>query len=250
MNNHFTILIPSYNVENWAEKNITSAINQNYDNFDIVYIDDCSGDSTFEIAKGVFSGYKPKNSNCNVVLERNSFNKGKMHNVFEAVCASKDGTIVIILDGDDWLAHDNVLSYLNDVYNSGDVWMSNGSYVIEPSGEVVRPLVNENYWNGNIRKKSWEFSHLGTFKKELFCRIKRKDLMNHEGAFWSTTSDQAIMWPMVEMASDTHFRAINEVLYVYNRLNPLCDDMVNRYDQLLTERIIRNKKPYSRLGSL
>ena len=52
-----------------------------------------------------------------------------------------------------------------------------------------------------------------------------KDLMNKQGEFWSTTSDQAAMWPMAEMAGPEHFRALKNVLYVYNRLNPLSDSI-------------------------
>ena len=173
-----------------------------------------------------------------------------MHNVHDAVHSMKDNTIVVILDGDDWLPNENVLKYLNDVYNSGDIWMTNGSYIIEPTHEIVRPKISDSYWSGNIRAKTWEFSHLGTFKKELFCKIKRKDLMSSYGEFWSTTSDQAIMWPMAEMAGPENFKSIDEVLYVYNRLNPLSDDRAHRTDQLSTERVIRNKKPYNKLVSL
>ena len=58
------------------------------------------------------------------------------------------------------------------------------------------------------------------------------------------------MWPMAEMAGPEHFKAINKVLYVYNRMNPISDDRAHRQDQLLTEQIIRNKKPYSKLQQL
>lgn len=246
--NHFTVLIPSYNAGPWAHANITSVINQEYDNYDIVYIDDCSTDDTFDVVKDLITNCKDKKFEPR--LQKNSFNKGKMENVYEAVHDSKDNTIIVILDGDDWLANKSVLSYLNNVYAFDDIWMTNGSYIIEPTKEVVRPKINENYWSGTIRHKSWQFSHLGTFKKELFCKIKRKDFMNKQGEYWNTTSDQAIMWPLAEMSGPKHFKVIDEVLYVYNRQNPLSDDRAHRQDQLMTEHIIRNKKPYSRLESL
>jgi len=244
MHNHFTILITAYNCENWAEKNLNSAIQQKYDNFDVVYVDDNSSDKTWEI----ISSYK----RCeNLKLIRNVFNKGKMYNMYEAIRdIQNEDTIVVILDGDDWLIDENVLSCLNETYKADNIWMTNGSYVIEPTKEVVRPLIDKNYWQGAIRKKSWQFSHLGTFRKKLFCKIKRKDFMNKQSLFWETTSDQAIMWPMAEMAGPEHFKSIDKVLYVYNRLNALSDDRVNRIDQLKTEQIIRNKNSYERLRNL
>ena len=236
-------------MEKWTERNIASVVSQDYNNYDIIYIDDCSTDATSELAQKLLND-GAKTNNFNLHFENNSFNRGKMHNVHDAVHNAPDNTIIVILDGDDWLANDGVLSCLNDVYGSGDVWMTNGSYIVEPTQEVVCPKINQQYWNGDIRTKSWEFSHLGTFKKELFCKIKRKDLMNTQGQYWSTTSDQAIMWPMAEMCGPEHFRAIDEVLYVYNRLNPLSDDRAHRTDQLATEHVIRHKKPYERLKAL
>ena len=242
MNTHFTIVIPSYNCRNWIQRNLNSACHQEYDNFDIIYIDDASTDSTAEILK------EYKKDNLEIII--NPFNKGKMENLFNVINSAKDNTIILILDGDDWLVHTDVLKILNDVYKSDDVWMTNGSYIIEPTKEVVSPQINSSYWKGEIRKKSWEFSHLGTFRKKLFCKIKRKDLMNKQGEFWTTTSDQAVMWPMAEMCGPDHFKVIENILYVYNRLNPLSDDRAHRKDQLVTEQIIRNKKSYSRLEHL
>jgi len=53
--NHFTILIPSYNNIKWIEKSIDSAINQNYGNFDIIYIDAESNDGSFELVTEKYS---------------------------------------------------------------------------------------------------------------------------------------------------------------------------------------------------
>ena len=238
--NHFTILVTSYNCESWVEKSLNSVYNQQYKNFDVIYIDDNSSDDTHKEAL--------KFNNLKTI--RNTFNKGKMQNVCESMSFMRQDTIVVVLDGDDWLYDDLVLNKLNEVYSSEEVWMTNGSYIIEPTNQIVRPNIKSNYWSGNIRQKSWEFSHLGSFRKKLFDKIKKKDFMNSRGEYWNTTSDQAIMWPLAEMSGPEHHRSINDVLYVYNRLNPLSDDRVHRQDQLQTERIIRSLKPYKRLESL
>jgi glycosyltransferase involved in cell wall biosynthesis len=245
---HFTIVIPTLNCSQWVENCLSSVCNQSHSNYDVIYIDDASTDGTAEAVEAFLKLY-PFNQGL-FKLVKNPFNKGKMENIYHAITEAKDGTVIVIVDGDDWLAHSNVLAKLASIYSSSDVWMTNGSYKVEPTGEVVTPRVENSYWEGTIRHKSWEFSHLGTFKKELFCRIKRKDLMNKRGEFWATTSDQAIMWPMAEMCGPDHFRGISEVLYIYNRLNPLADDRVHREDQLMTEQTIRAAVPYARLKAL
>ena len=46
-------------------------------------------------------------------------------------------SIIVSIDGDDWFKHDNVLTKLNEVYNSGDVWMTYGTYEEYPYRDVT-----------------------------------------------------------------------------------------------------------------
>ncbi len=247
MRNHFTVFVPSYNAKKWVKSNLSSIFNQKYDNYDLFYVDDCSDDGTYEECLEFFKNNDFNGKNKKIV--KNSFNKGKMYNICAANEEFREDTIVVVVDGDDWLYDEHVLSKLNDYYTD-QVWMTNGSYVIVPQNVVVSPKVSESYWDGNIRTKSWEFSHLGTFRKKLFDKIKKKDFMSKQGEYFSTTSDQAIMWPLAEMAGPKHSLSLTDVLYCYNRMNPLADDLVNRKDQLDTERDIRGRKPYVRLEAL
>ena len=245
--NHFTFVITCYNCEKYVEKNLSSVLEQKYDNYDIVYVDDASTDYTFEKARQILedSGFEEER----LRISRNSFNKGKMENVYNAVKNSKEGTIIVIVDGDDWLMNKHVLTLLNNVYDE-NIWMTNGSYKVEPAGNIVGPKIDSNYWKGNIRHKTWEFSHIGTFRRELFLKIKLKDMLRKDGVFFQTSSDQAMMWPMAEMASEEHFFPIYEPLYTYNFQNPLSDHCVKRVDQLDTEKHIRNLEPYKKLEAL
>ena len=242
MDNHFSIVITAFNCGPWVKQNISSVLSQDYSKYDIYYVDDFSQDDT----KHQLQAFKGER----IIPIFNNHNKGKMKNLIDVNSQLKSDTIIVVLDGDDWLHDNGVLGHLNDVYNDERVWMTNGSYIVKPSNEIVKPKIDPEYWNGHIRKKSWEFSHLGTFRKPLFDKIKKRDLMDKQGNYWSTTSDQAIMWPMVEMCGPEHHHVIERVMYVYNRMNPISDDRINRIDQLQTEKTIREMKPYERLDSL
>tara|TARA_Y100000034_G_C6901831_1_gene417298 strand:- start:2984 stop:3715 length:732 start_codon:yes stop_codon:yes gene_type:complete len=243
LDNHFTILIPSYNAEGFVRKNLGSVLSQKYKNYLIYYVDDNSTDKTYKIAKDLLSDEH--------IIVRNSFNKGKMDNVFSSLKALKNkNTIVLILDGDDWLFDGEVLSYLNEVYKNPDIWMTSGSYLESDTKNIIRPNIDYDFWVGNIRKKQWKTSHLISFRLELFLKIKRKDFMKKNGEFFSTTSDQAMIFPMIEMAGREHFLEIKDLLYVYNRDNPLSDDKIYREDQLRTEKYIRSLQPYKQLDTI
>ena len=245
MNNHFTIVIPAYNCEDWVRKNLNSALSQEYSNYDVVYIDDCSTDKTNQIAKEVLKANEKK-----FKIVSNGTNRKALYNLYTNIHSARDDSIIVTLDGDDMLSGKDVLSYLNNVYEESCCWMTVGSYIQNDNYQVVSPTVSENYWNMNIRKIPWSFSHLRTFRKELFCKIKKEDLLDNDGDFYKCTFDRAMMYPMVEMSGKERIKLINKVLYVYNRLNPISVDRVHRVDQLRIEAQVSDKVQYSKLESL
>lgn len=245
MKNHFTIVIPSFNNERWVKKNLTSALKQEYENFCVSYTDDASTDKTYELAEEIIG-----NSNVDACLIRNETNKRALHNIVKSVEKSKPDSIILTLDGDDWLPHPQVLSTLNEIYSNPDVWITSGSYIDNSNGLVSSPVIKEGFWENNIRHLIWTISHLRTFRRELFLSINQEDLKDKDNEFYKFTFDQAMMFPMVEMSGPKHFHAIDEVLYVYNRNNPNSVDRIHRHEQLRIEQDIRRKKPYLRKENL
>ena len=244
---HFTIIVPAYNCSEWASRNITSIITQNYDekDYDIVYINDCSTDNTAELVEKkleLFTG------DCSLV--NNKTNLKALRNLYDQIHAAKEGTVIVTVDGDDWLSDINVLNYLNEIYTKQDAWITAGSYISLSDYRVNSPIVDNEYFDSNIRLKPWTISHLRTFKKSLFERIKKEDLLDTDGEFYKATFDRAMMYPMVEMSGPEHFHAIRKILYIYNDANPLNVHKVLRRDQLRIEAQICGKTPYERLTSL
>lgn len=239
--NHFTILIPSYNNIKWIEKSIDSAINQNYKNFDIIYIDAESTDGSYEL---VLNKYHNK-----IFIVKNDVRKYQIENFLVGTKMAKEKSIIVTLDGDDWLKHDNVLNVLNDVYND-DVWMTYGSYENDNGTKGITGYYDNNIiQNNSFRKSSWYASHLRTFRKELFLSIKDSDLRDNSGNYYKMAGDLLMEFPMLEM-SGFKSRHIDQILYVYNRQNPLSDDKINRDLQYTTEIELRNKEPYNRLEKI
>ena len=60
MKSHFTIIIPAYNCEQWVSRNLNSALRQEYDNYDIVYVDDCSTDNTLKLVNEILEKSEKK----------------------------------------------------------------------------------------------------------------------------------------------------------------------------------------------
>jgi glycosyltransferase involved in cell wall biosynthesis len=246
----FVIVIPSYNNEEYVERNLASVLDQEYENYRVIYIDDCSTDKTYEKALSCI-----ERSKKNVTLIRNAKNQKALHNLYDAVHSCHDKEIVVLLDGDDWLAHKGVLKELNRYYNDPRVWLTYGQYMTYPNYELGicrEPLFKTYLKKGNLRKvglfsksTDWFFSHLRTFYAGLFKKIQKEDLL-YKGEFFSSAWDFAILFPMVEMARE-HAIFIPSILYIYNRETPFNDDKLRAEEQYKLNLYIRSMNPYKKI---
>lgn len=237
----FVIVIPSYNNEQWCVKNINSAINQNYENYRVLFTDDCSKDNTFELVSEVVKAAKREDI---TTLVRNEKRLGALHNLYDMIHSCEGDEIILTLDGDDWFPDSNVLTKLNEVYANEDVWLTYGQYTNHPMGGigVAAPYPSHIIESASIRSYTWGASHLRTFYAWLFQKIKKEDLMR-DGIFFPMTWDFAIMMPQLEMAGK-HSKYLSDILYVYNMENPINDHKVNVRLQQDLDRHIRGMPRY------
>jgi glycosyltransferase involved in cell wall biosynthesis len=239
------VIIPSYNNRRWYERNLSSVVAQDYHNFRVIYVDDCSSDSTGELVEQFIAD---RNSGSLIHLIRNPVRLGALQNLYNTIHTCDDDEIIILLDGDDWFAHDGVLQKVDQVYANSDCWMTYGQYRSWPdngigfSKEIPHDVIETN----RFRENEWCSSHLRSFYAWLFKSIKVEDLISPFGTFYDMAWDQAIMFPMLEMAG---YRAkfIGEILYIYNAANPINDWKVDRQLQRSLETVIRRQQRYDRL---
>ena len=253
MNNHFKIFIPFYNVEDWIVRTVRSVKGQDYTNFECILVDDMSTDKSVEILQ------KEISDDDRFKLIENTEKKYALRNLCDTIVQfdPKDSDIIIILHGDDWLANRRTLSIVNENYNEFDCWLTYGNYVEYPSkirGKFSIKVPDQIIETNTIRLVQWMTSHLQTFKYGLWKHIDQErsfkesddpDKEHHFPFAW----DLAWMFPLIELAGKkSHF--ISDILYVYNRANPLNVDKVERQIQLMTERKIRSMEPYNPLNTI
>lgn len=249
----FVIVVPSFNNSEWVKRNLKSIFAQKYDNYRVIYIDDASSDNTLKL---VCESVETVNMGHRVKIIHNETNKGACENIFRAMHSCEEGEIALVVDGDDWLAHEHVLERLNEIYANPDVWMTYGSYIEYPSyrytvANFAQPLPKEVIEKNTIRKfsrKHWYLAHLRSFYVSLFKKIQEKDLLL-DGQFYKAAADVGWMIPMVEMAGQ-HVRYVDEVFYIYNRATPLNDHKVRAKQQQQIAEYIFNLPSYTRLTEL
>ncbi len=237
------IITASYNNKDVYKKNLFSIFSQEYDNWKLIYIDDCSTDGTADLVEKFVSEHGQEN---HFTLIRNSERKRQLYGQYHAIQSCPKDAIIVILDGDDWLAVSWALAYINEMYQTKDVWLTYGQFIYSSSHYIgyCLPLPSDLWPKKSIRTLSWVTGHLRTFYAGLFQRIDKCDLI-YEGNFFPVCADLATMFPMLEMAGPNHVKYIDPILYVYNDNDPSqrCDLSLQRK----MEWIIRSKKPYTTL---
>ena len=94
--------------------------------------------------------------------------------------------------------------------------------------------------SGDFRKDpKWRASHLRTFKAKLAKRLTKDDLSDEDGNFYRYAYDQALMFPMMEMACE-RIRFVSDILYIYNDENPMNVHKVEPEEQIEMAYRVRN----------
>lgn len=267
------IVIPSYNNEQWYMYNLLSVLNQRYQNYRIVYVNDCSTDGTAEDVEELartcvsrslrvfsfddtFSDNIPESAEkfkealnrekVFFTLVNNNSRCGALENLYRMIQSCEGHEIIVTVDGDDWLSDNEVLQRINEAYSSKEIWMTHGKFIEYPSVsyEWNEPVPPELVARNAVRQFKCP-SHLRTFYAWIFKKIALQDLL-YEGKFFAMAWDMAMMYPMLEMAAERH-HFFSEPNYVYNNSNPINDNKVNAELQRQLDGYIRSMKPYKRL---
>lgn len=234
------IVVPVYNAQDWIKDCIESIASQQHKDFDCVIVNDASKDKTGSVIEDL----KLDNRFTKV---HNESNKGALYNIvngFKMLETDKEPeSILMAIDGDDKLASITSLSVVNKVYTKlPNNLLTYGSYADFPSGANG---ICEAFPEEVIKTRSYRAypkfvtSHLRTFKSKLWHQLTQEDLTDpRTEKYYSITWDLAFMMPMLEMAGN-NFCFIQQVLYLYNRINPISDGYIRGKEQWETDQFIR-----------
>ena len=231
-----------YNSSDIVERTLGSIMSQTYKNFVCYITDDLSTDNSADVVENFIKDDDRFN------LIRNTKKRYQGGN-YDLICRDTKGVdgedIFIEVDGDDWLPDSKVFDRVVNHYNSGDIWIANGCFKYSDGRSGFSQPVNS---FDEIRQKSYTASHLRTWKIFLWRNIKRTDLYDDDGYYWTTTGDLSFMYPMLEMSGEAHYKFMNEINYIYNEQNPLNDHKVNMSKVNYYVGYAKNKKKYNLLN--
>jgi len=167
MNPLISVLIPVYNVEKFVEKSVLSILNQSYDNLEIIIVDDCSNDETFNIIK------KLSRIDQRIKVFRNASNLKIVETLNFAFSVSK-GEFIARMDGDDISDLDRIkkqFEYL--IYNDIDLLGTNVILIDENDNFIAEETYLTSH--NDINKVKFLFSpipHFWLAKRKVYEALK------------------------------------------------------------------------------
>jgi len=243
----FIVIVPVYNAVNYIEGCLNSILSQDYQNYELCVMDDCSTDGTWqkigEVCNRDWSRFNMCRNEYRVDCALANFVKA-----IELFSFDKEDVLCLV-DGDDKLADNHVLSYLNEVYSNPDIWLTYGQYV-PASGAYppyCKPIPDTRTYR---RSRNWLTSHFRTIKRKLWDKIDDKDMRGSDGKYYTCVADAAYLYPAIEMCGSRHLKFIERILYIYNDLNPSNEMKINSELSIKLSREIQDKPLYSELSEL
>ena len=216
------------------------------DKYHHVLIDDSSNDETPDLIEN----WQAQHPDHNVEFVRRRNRRGGTRNTLDGIKRAQPNSIVIELNGDDWLPDPGVFAFLNKVYQDPSVWMTYNT-LRESTGIIPfqLPLPRAIRRARSFREHPWVTSHLHTFRRPLFNHVPEEVLIDPEtGEFWLSADDIALYLYMLELAGD-HAKHLWRITYIYN-FHEQTEYRLDRKGQLDREQRIRSGRKAEVLDSI
>ncbi len=196
-----SVIVPIYNVENYVIKCLETLNNQTYNNIEVICIDDCSTDNSYNVVKKYIS------NKDNFILIKNKVNSGLSFTRNTGIEKSS-GDYISFIDSDDYVDLNFYEKLVNKIIkDKSDVAVCDINIVYESEGKIIKNKC------GDIGNKKINFVNNGLaasacnklFKKELF--------INEKFEIGKVNEDIAVIIPLLVNANKVSY--VEECCYYY-----------------------------------
>ncbi len=245
MNELVSIVIPVYQAEKTLERCVESIVTGTYQNVEVILVDDCSKDSSYEIGQTLEKKYSQ------VVCLHNEKNSG--------VSATRNkgleyahGTYLMFVDSDDWVAEDFVNFMVEHIR---DGIMPICGYVNHDEIQNKRTDIFGWQEEKKNRKVNVQDGIIELYEKRLLQMIWNKVFIMEKVREYQLQFDTKLhcgedfrfLLEYIECAKITDFLFLNKILYRYSRDNS--DSLATKFTEIALEEPLYNlRKMYELTG--
>ena len=199
MGGKVTVIVPFYNVEKYIGNCLSSLMKQDYPNYDVILIDDCSPDGSRAIVERYVERFPGK-----VKLLINEENLGQGRSRMKAVEAT-DADFIMFVDSDDYVATDYISTFVRSAGKKYDMVIS--GFTKDIQGKL------------NVFKVAHS-SYTILLYPVACCKIyKRQFLIDNKIDFSDSRKGEDIYFSLATFYARPKYKVIDYYGYFY-RLNP------------------------------
>lgn len=230
------VITPFRNAAEYLERCILSVAAQNYTNYHHYLIDDASTDNSIAQVEQVI-GNLPDEFSGRFTLIENDVSHGAVYNQVTQIRELDPETIIILLDGDDWLANrPDIFEHYNWLYHQGVEFTYGSAWSeIDQIPLVAQPYPDVVKQNRSYRKHrfTWglPYTHLRTFRQQLIKNIPDAEFQDNQGEWYRAGGDGSLFYSLIERCDPKRIHPVTDIVYCYNDCNPLNDYKVNAEQQ-------------------
>ena len=206
----FSIIVPIYNVERYLEQCIESVLAQDYQNYELILVDDGSPDNSIDICVK----YAKQYSNIVFIHKIN----GGVSDARNAGIQIARGEYLMFLDSDDYWEGTTILSDLQNIIteNNPDVIFNYMSSVYPD--KIVNHYINRDKLIGSFKEDFQDLYQDGIYLGFPFTKIMKRELiLKHQLFFIKGRTFEDVIWSFSLVKNINDYAIFRNCYNMYRR---------------------------------
>ncbi|KQS36123.1 glycosyltransferase family 2 protein [Pedobacter sp. Leaf194] len=186
-----SVIVPVYNHDQFLTLRIESILNQSYQDFELIILDDCSTDKSLSI----INSYSPSKIS-HIITNRQ--NGGSPFKQWKKGIEKAKGEYIWIAESDDYCSS-NFLKIATDTFNADPLisLFYSKSEMVDEDGKFANNL---DWWYSDLNANKWNESHSNDSKMEILTYLSKKNtIVNASAVVFKNTS--TIVWILNEVVN-------------------------------------------------
>lgn len=205
-----SVIIPVYNVEKYLDKCLTTVVYQNYNNLQIILVDDGSTDNSLSICKR----WSSKDERIEVYSKKN----GGLSDARNYGLRYAKGEYVSFVDSDDWISL-NMISKMVNVFFENDVDMVTCQFITVNNGDAKLFSYQDKKLNIVDRKEMFKLLlEDNNMTSHVWRKMYRRNLIPKDVFEVSKNFEDILAMPTL-VSKCQSIACMNEGLYFYRTSN-------------------------------
>lgn len=253
MNHNYKVSVgmPVWGVEKYIKRCIESILNQDFDDYEVIVVDDCSPDNSINIVEDIKASH-PKGNCIRIIRQPQNMGCWAARNTF---LEQASGKYILLIDSDDYLAEGAIRKLFQKAEKTGAEATYGSIMPVDEKGAIINdsgidgiilPDITlmgvdklASYANSSIHRRK-----LNNFIWNILIRkdfLEKHQLRFRKTKFWDDVLFNADMQPLIQSAA-----FISDITYMYViRANSLSKFQIRK--QINTEEIRQHNKNFQYL---